>query len=51
MEVLCVSFPRTGMKSLQTALKLGYDYTYHGWDILFEDPLWLAGWSRLCRKK
>lgn len=52
MEVLCVGFPRTGTESLQTALlKLGYDYTYHGWDILFEDPPRLLGWSRLCRKK
>lgn len=52
MEVLCVGFPRTGTESLQTALlKLGYDYTYHGWDILFEEPQQLLGWSRLCRKK
>jgi hypothetical protein len=52
MEVLCISFPRTGTESLQTALlKLGYDYIYYGWDILFEDPPRLADWSRLCRKK
>jgi hypothetical protein len=52
MEVLCVDFPRTGTKSLKIALlKLGYDYTYYGWDILFEDPPRMPGWARLCRKK
>ncbi|KAG8359423.1 hypothetical protein FVEN_g2880 [Fusarium venenatum] len=34
MQVLCVGPPRSGTESLQTALlKLGYDHTYHGWDI------------------
>ena len=52
MEVLCPGFPRNGTESLQAALlKLGYDYTYHGWDILFEDPPRMPGWTRLCRKK
>jgi hypothetical protein len=52
MEVLCVDFPRTGTESLQTALPmLGYDYTYHDWDILVEDPPRPTSWRRLCRNK
>ncbi|OJD28098.1 hypothetical protein ACJ73_00495 [Blastomyces percursus] len=52
MQVLCVGLPRSGTESLQHALlKLGYDYTYHGWDIIFEDPLYAQGWVRLARKK
>jgi hypothetical protein len=52
MEVLCVDFPRTGTESPQTALPmLGCDYTYHDWDILFEDPPRPTSWRRLCRNK
>ncbi|KAI1403230.1 hypothetical protein F4819DRAFT_451895 [Hypoxylon fuscum] len=52
MEVLCVGFPRCGTESLQHALlKLGYDHTYHGWDIIFEEPNYTPQWVRLCRKK
>ncbi|UZP38654.1 hypothetical protein NXS19_006470 [Fusarium pseudograminearum] len=40
MQVLCVGPPRSGTESLQTALlTLGYDHTYHGWDIVYENPL------------
>ncbi|CAH0046122.1 unnamed protein product [Clonostachys solani] len=52
MQVLCVGFPRTGTESLQQALiTLGYDYTYHGWDILFEQPLYSDKWVNLARRK
>ncbi|KAF2159700.1 hypothetical protein M409DRAFT_37876 [Zasmidium cellare ATCC 36951] len=52
MQVICPGFPRCGTESLQVALiKLGYDYTYHGWDIIFEEPNYSQAWSRLARKK
>ncbi|KAI2619612.1 hypothetical protein GGR54DRAFT_602742 [Hypoxylon sp. NC1633] len=52
MEVLCVGFPHCATESLQQALlKLGYDYNYHEWDILFEEPNYSRSWVRLCRKK
>ena len=52
MQVLCVGFSRSGTESLQHALiTLGYDHTYHGWDISFESPLRIKAWVRLCRKK
>jgi hypothetical protein len=52
MQVLCVGLPRTGTESLQQALlTLGYDHTYHGWDILFEAPLYSPGWVGLARRK
>lgn len=52
MEVLCVGLPRSATESLQTALlKLGYDHTYHGWDIVYETPNYSSKWVRLCRKK
>ncbi|OJD16578.1 hypothetical protein AJ78_03269 [Emergomyces pasteurianus Ep9510] len=52
MQVICVGLPRSGTESLQHALiTLGYDYTYHGWDIMFEDTLHIQGWVRLARKK
>lgn len=52
MEVLCVGMPRTGTESLQKALlTLGYDYTYHGWDVIFEEPNYSEQWARLARKK
>lgn len=52
MEVLCVGPPRSATESLQQALLiLGYDHTYHGWDIMFENPHNMQGWTRLARKK
>ncbi|KXX74201.1 hypothetical protein MMYC01_210004 [Madurella mycetomatis] len=52
MEVLCVGLPRSGTESLQHALlRLGYDHTFHGWDIIFEEPNYCQEWVRLCRKK
>lgn len=52
LEVICVGLPRSGTESLQHALLiLGYDYTYHGWDILFEQPFYGQEWSKLARKK
>lgn len=52
MEVLCVGLPRSGTESLQQALLiLGYDYTYHGWDILFDSPMPAQEWAKLGRRK
>lgn len=52
MEVLCVGPPRSGTESLQHALlKLGYDYTYHGWDIVFDQPAPAQEWAKLARRK
>lgn len=52
MEVICIGMPRSGTESLQHALiRLGYDHTYHGWDINFESPNYAQQWVRLCRKK
>ncbi|CVL07445.1 uncharacterized protein FPRN_13663 [Fusarium proliferatum] len=52
MEVLCVGLPRSATESLQTALlKLGYDHTYHDWDMVYETPSYSSKWVRLCRKK
>lgn len=52
MEVICVGLPRSATESLQHALlKLGYDYTYHGWDIVFEEPAQTQRWVRLARRK
>ncbi|GAB1318435.1 NAD dependent epimerase/dehydratase [Madurella fahalii] len=52
MQVLCVGLPRSGTESLQHALlKLGYDHTFHGWDIIYEEPNYCQQWVRLCRKK
>ena len=52
MEVICVGPPRSATESLQTALlELGYDYTFHGWDMIFEAPLHIQGWGRLARRK
>ncbi|KIX01457.1 uncharacterized protein Z518_09183 [Rhinocladiella mackenziei CBS 650.93] len=52
MQVICVGPPRSGTESLQRALiKLGYDYTYHGWDMMFEDRHNMPGWCRLARRK
>ncbi|KAK4225773.1 hypothetical protein QBC38DRAFT_481997 [Podospora fimiseda] len=60
MQVLCVGLPRSGTESLQQALLiLGYDYTYHGWDIVYPSPSSTSQtphpdaqlWSSLARKK
>ncbi|GKT47795.1 uncharacterized protein ColSpa_07976 [Colletotrichum spaethianum] len=53
MQVLCVGPPRSATESLQQALlALGYDHTYHGWDIVYDDPpIPATGWVRLARKK
>lgn len=52
MEVLCVGPPRSGTESLQHALlKLGYDYTYHDWDIVFGQPAPAQEWAKLARRK
>lgn len=52
MQVLCVGLPRSGTESLQTALlTLGFDHTYHGWDILYETPNYCPQWVALWRKK
>ena len=52
MEVICVGPPRSGTESLQQALlTLGYDYTYHGWDIVYDEQCYSPGWVKLARKK
>ncbi|OWT43060.1 hypothetical protein VFPPC_17764 [Pochonia chlamydosporia 170] len=52
MEVICVGMPRSGTESLQQALLiLGYDYTFHGWDLGFEEEMRLPGWTALLRRK
>jgi hypothetical protein len=32
-------------------LRLGYDHTFHGWDIIYEEPNYCQQWVRLCRRK
>jgi hypothetical protein len=52
MEVICVGPPRSATESMQQALSiLGYDYSYHGWDVMFETPHRMPAWARLSRKK
>ncbi|KAF1955143.1 hypothetical protein CC80DRAFT_549853 [Byssothecium circinans] len=52
MQVICVGLPRSGTESLQKALLLlGYDYTYHGWDMLNETPHRMNSWVALARRK
>lgn len=52
MEVICVGLPRSGTESLQQALlALGYDHTYHGWNMIFDEECYCQGWVKLCRKK
>ncbi|KAI7237777.1 hypothetical protein KC343_g7263 [Hortaea werneckii] len=52
MQVICPGFPRSATESLQVALlKLGYDHTYHGYDICFEEPHRMPAWTRLARRK
>ncbi|KAL5381014.1 hypothetical protein PMIN06_009842 [Paraphaeosphaeria minitans] len=51
MQVICVGLPRSGTESLQKALlTLGYDYTYHGWDMLNESPHRMNSWVALARR-
>ncbi|KAI1302893.1 hypothetical protein F5Y03DRAFT_396112 [Xylaria venustula] len=51
MQVLCVGLSRSGTESLAKALDiLGYS-TYHGWDLLLEEPTRSQGWKRLVEKK
>ncbi|KAK4166451.1 hypothetical protein QBC43DRAFT_258048 [Cladorrhinum sp. PSN259] len=52
MQVLCVGLPRTGTEALQHALlQLGYEHTFHGWDLIYEQPNYCQEWVKLCRKK
>ncbi|KAI6849851.1 hypothetical protein KC332_g2641 [Hortaea werneckii] len=52
MQVICPGFPRSATESLQVALlKLGYDHTFHGYDILFEVPHRMQAWTKLARRK
>ncbi|KAK5943083.1 hypothetical protein PMZ80_004088 [Knufia obscura] len=52
LQVICVGLPRSGTESLQHALlTLGYTHTYHGWDILFDQPYYAQEWAKLGRKK
>lgn len=52
LEVICVGLPRSATESLQHALlKLGYNHTHHGWDVIFEKPAQTQRWARLARRK
>jgi hypothetical protein len=52
LQVICVGMPRTATESLQHALiRLGCDHTYHGWDVMFEDPHNMRLWGKLGRRK
>ncbi|AEO71876.1 uncharacterized protein THITE_2148457 [Thermothielavioides terrestris NRRL 8126] len=55
MQVLCVGLPRTGTESLQQALlHLGYEHTYHGWDVVYDADAgagYAPGWVALARRK
>ncbi|OAQ95771.1 hypothetical protein LLEC1_00376 [Akanthomyces lecanii] len=52
LQVLCVGPPRSGTESISQALAiLGYDHSYHGWDILFEAPHRMQSWAALARTK
>lgn len=52
MQVICVGICRSGTESLQQALlMLGYDHTYHGWDMMFDQPYYGQEWCKLARKK
>ncbi|KAK5170085.1 uncharacterized protein LTR77_004669 [Saxophila tyrrhenica] len=52
MQVICVGPPRSATESLQHALlKLGYEHTYHGWDVFFEEAHNMRGWAKLARRK
>ena len=52
MQVIAVGPPRSATESLSQALsKLGFNHSYHGWDIFFEEPHNMPGWTQLCRRK
>lgn len=52
LQVICVGLPRTATESLQHALiRLGYNKTYHGWDVMFEEPHNMPAWGKLGRRK
>lgn len=52
LEVICVGLPRSATESLRAALlRLGYDHTYHGWDIMADQPSRCRAWARLTRRK
>ena len=52
LQLICPGFPRSATESLQVALlQLGYDHTYHGWDVLLEEPHRLPAWARLGQRK
>jgi len=52
MEVLCVGISRSGTESLQRALlALGYDHTYHGFDMTLDRPNPYRTWARLAQRK
>lgn len=51
MKVLCLGPPRSATESLAVALqKLGYT-TYHGWDVVYEQPSRLRQWTLLADQK
>ncbi|OOF90678.1 hypothetical protein ASPCADRAFT_519085 [Aspergillus carbonarius ITEM 5010] len=51
LQIICVGLPRSGTESLSLALThLGYT-TYHGWDIVFDDPRYTERWARLAERK
>ncbi|EHA25662.1 hypothetical protein ASPNIDRAFT_43922 [Aspergillus niger ATCC 1015] len=51
LQVICVGLPRSGTESLSRALtQLGFK-TYHGWDIVFDEPPYAQGWAQLSERK
>ncbi|RAK99300.1 sulfotransferase family protein [Aspergillus ibericus CBS 121593] len=51
LQVICVGLPRSGTESLSLALThLGFT-TYHGWDVVFEDPPYAQEWAKLAERK
>ncbi|KAI5918176.1 hypothetical protein F4810DRAFT_602087 [Camillea tinctor] len=51
MQVLCLGMSRTGTESLSRALEILGIPTYHGWDVLLEEPTRMPCWKRLLAKK
>ncbi len=52
LQVIAVGPVRSATESLQHALiQLGYEHTYHGWDLLFEERHNMRGWAKLARRK
>lgn len=52
LQVICVGMPRTATESLQHGLiRLGFNHTYHGWDIMFEERHIMRLWGQLGRRK